>query len=530
MAQAGAPSFQLFLLGGFKLHAHDGLAIDRLWRHRKAKALLKLLALQPNRAAHREAVIEALWPDSNPGTGANNLHQTLFRIRRKVGDQTIVALRGDMVALSPDLWIDVEAFRAACIDPQAQADVARCERALSIYGGPLLPEDTYEDWTADPRDQLAALYRALLLHVAGLQASAGDFAGAERRLRDAIASDHLDEEANSRLMRLLDAAGELRRALAQYRSFQSALREELGVEPSEATTALAEKIRAEIASGAAEPPVTPLDVRYVRSRDGTSISYTAHAGSNGIPLVLLPVLPWGHLQVEWNIAKWRAWVTRFAPERAVIRYNLRGAGMSQLEVNDVSLDRQVEDLEAVVDALGLARFALFAAESAGPISIAYAVKHPERVSHLLFYYAWADGPRYAAGFEISGIRQMMQSDWDLYLGAMAYAANAPDEEVTPLMQDWASKSTSREMLLRYWDAITPVDVTPLLRSVRASSAVLSKRSIKGFNTEHHMRLALDLIREIPAGRVIEVDGEAYHFIAGDFEPLTSAIDDFLNRS
>ena len=107
-----------------------------------------------------------------------------------------------------------------------------------------------------------------------------------------------------------------------------------------------------------------------------------------------------HLDFEWGSPIWRHWCAALSLHHRLVRYDERGNGMSQRDVADVSFDTWVRDLETVVDAAGLDRFPLLGISRGGPIAIAYAVKHPERVTHLVLYGAFAAGReprRHAAG-------------------------------------------------------------------------------------------------------------------------------------
>lgn len=147
---------------------------------------------------------------------------------------------------------------------------------------------------------------------------------------------------------------------------------------------------AEPRAGAAVASATRLrqDIRYCISSDGVRLAY-ATVGS-GPPLV--KASNWlTHLDLEWSSPIWRHWWSALSLHHHVLRYDERGNGMSQRDVGDVGLDTWLQDLETVVDAAGFERFPLLGISRGGPIAIAYAVKHPERVTHLVLYGAFAAG-------------------------------------------------------------------------------------------------------------------------------------------
>jgi len=234
---------RMFLLGRFEVRAGDELVIDQAWHHRNAKALLKLLAVQRDRYLHREQVLDAFWASLNPSAAAANLRKILFDLRtefaaRRVTDP-VVTIADDMVVLSPDISLDIDEFRAC-------ARAARCapdkfelyEGAIACYGGDLLVEDRYEEWTEGPRQELRDLHNELLIELSQLYAAAGKLELAADRLQRLLQADPLDEEANRLMMRLYAESGSRQKAHRQYETFRDALRREIGADPSEETELL----------------------------------------------------------------------------------------------------------------------------------------------------------------------------------------------------------------------------------------------------------------------------------------------------
>ena len=133
-------------------------------------------------------------------------------------------------------------------------------------------------------------------------------------------------------------------------------------------------------------------IRFCRSYDGTRIAFavSGQGPSSVVPLVRAP--HWlSHLEYEWESPIWRGWTTELSRGRTLVRMDERGCGLADRGVDEISFEAFVRDLEAVVDAAGLERFALFGHSQGGPISIEYAVRHPERVSHLVLLGTYAHG-------------------------------------------------------------------------------------------------------------------------------------------
>ena len=142
------------LLGGFAAEAGGAPVPDSAWRLRKAKELVKLLALADGHRLHREQAMDALWPDRDPAAAANNLNQAVHAARKALGAEAIELQEG---LLRLEAEIDVEAFELAVADARRERTGAACERALSLYGGELLPENRYDDWAELERGRLASL-------------------------------------------------------------------------------------------------------------------------------------------------------------------------------------------------------------------------------------------------------------------------------------------------------------------------------------------------------------------------------------
>ena len=135
-------------------------------------------------------------------------------------------------------------------------------------------------------------------------------------------------------------------------------------------------------------PFSNQKIRFCESGDGTQIAY-ATIGA-GPPLVRAG--HWlTHLEHDWHSPVWRPLLDEFTKTFQVSRYDQRGNGLSDWAIRNTSLDAFVDDLEAVVDAAKLDRFTLYGTSQGAPIAVAYAVRHPERVSHLILHGGYVRG-------------------------------------------------------------------------------------------------------------------------------------------
>lgn len=211
-----ANNLTIKLLGGFTVEAGTRSISDSEWDLRKAKSLVKLLALHDRHQAHREQVMSLLWPDLDNASGSNNLHKAIHIARRTLEPElapkqasAYLHSRGDFLVLDPPgrLTIDVENFQAAAEAARAQRDPELFEEALSIYGGDLLPGDLYDDWCVAKREYLRGLRLELLIELAALHEGRGEVGSAIDALRELTAVDPAHEDATLRLMRLLVKSG-----------------------------------------------------------------------------------------------------------------------------------------------------------------------------------------------------------------------------------------------------------------------------------------------------------------------------------
>jgi len=129
-------------------------------------------------------------------------------------------------------------------------------------------------------------------------------------------------------------------------------------------------------------------VRFCTAPDGVRLAYAIHG--SGPPLVR--VATWlTHLEHDWESPVWRHWLEGLTQGRTLVRYDERGCGLSDRDPGELSVDAWVADLETVVDAARLERFALLGVSQGAAIALVYATRHPERVTHLVLYGGYARG-------------------------------------------------------------------------------------------------------------------------------------------
>jgi pimeloyl-ACP methyl ester carboxylesterase/DNA-binding CsgD family transcriptional regulator len=263
-------------------------------------------------------------------------------------------------------------------------------------------------------------------------------------------------------------------------------------------------------------------IRFCRSADGVRIAYAQHG--QGPPL--LKGAHWlTHLEFDWKSPVWRHWLEELGRDHTVYRYDDRGCGLSDHDTEDFSLESRVADLEAVVEASKLDRFALLGMSGSGAVTIAYSARHPERVTHLVVYGGYTRGA--AMRGDLQGLQEaevlnsLIRVGWGKPNPAFRRVfANLflPDgnEEQASWYEDLQRHTTSAETAVRLREARRTVDVADLAESVEVPTLVLHARNDAVVPFEEGRRVA-SLIRD---SRFVPLDSRN-HILLRD-EPAWTA--------
>ena len=219
-------------------------------------------------------------------------------------------------------------------------------------------------------------------------------------------------------------------------------------------------------------------VQFCRTADNVRLAY-ATVGEG--PVIVKTANWMNHLEFDWQSPVWRHLVEELARDHTLVRYDERGNGLSDWDVADISFDAFVRDLETVVDALGIPRFALFGISQGVPVSIAYAARHPDRVSRLILHagpakgFGRADDPEILQ--RIEAMKTLIADGWGRHNSPIRQFLTStflPDG--TPEQWAWFTElqrvSASPENAVRLLTAISDIDVSALLGQVRVPTLVL----------------------------------------------------------
>jgi pimeloyl-ACP methyl ester carboxylesterase/DNA-binding CsgD family transcriptional regulator len=259
-------------------------------------------------------------------------------------------------------------------------------------------------------------------------------------------------------------------------------------------------------------------IRFCTSADGTRIA-VASIGS-GPPLVRAS--HWlSHVERDAESPVWRPWLEELSRGRTYVRYDQRGCGLSDRAVERFSLDDWVSDLEAVVDSLELPRFALMGMSQGGAIALAYAAKHPERVSRLVFVGAYARGSLRrgggpAAALEAETLVNLIRVGWggDNPTFRRVFA-NRFLPSGTPEQHRWWAEleglTASAESSARTLEAFQTVDALAVAAKIAVPALVLHSRGDAAVPFEEGRLLAT----AIPGARFVPLESDNHVLLASE---------------
>jgi class 3 adenylate cyclase/pimeloyl-ACP methyl ester carboxylesterase len=272
------------------------------------------------------------------------------------------------------------------------------------------------------------------------------------------------------------------------------------------------------ATESAATPSPTQDVRYCRASDGVRIAYAAVG--TGPPLV--KTANWlNHLEYDWESPVWRHFLHRLARDHTLIRYDARGNGLSDWDVDHIDFNRWVDDLETVVEASGVDKFPLLGISQGCAVSVAYAVRHPDRVSHLVLYGGYALGWRRAARTaaerqEGAAMLTLMRLGWgkpNATFRQLYTSQFVPDgtKEQTDWFNELQRRTTSPECATRYLEVLGDIDVRDLIGKIAVPTLVMHARDDARVPFEAGRRLAAG----IPGARFVALEGRNHLFLEGE---------------
>jgi pimeloyl-ACP methyl ester carboxylesterase/DNA-binding winged helix-turn-helix (wHTH) protein len=289
------------------------------------------------------------------------------------------------------------------------------------------------------------------------------------------------------------------------------------LEPLRATTTLAPMDGA-TADRESLPTLPEQRIRFCRGHDGARIAYAV----SGRGPILLKTANWlTHLEHDWNSPVWRHWLSELSRDGTLVRYDARGSGLSDREVDDLSFESWVRDLEVVIDEIGVEKVPLLGVSQGCAVAVAFAVRHPERVSRLVLY----------GGFPLGRMRrartphEMAQAEMMIRVMPLGWGQDNPAfrqffatmflPEGTPEQMAWFSElqrvSATPETAVRLLSESGEIDVCELATRVTAPTLVLHANGDAVIPFEQGRLLA----GLIPGARLVPLEGRNHVLLASE---------------
>ncbi|QBR92420.1 alpha/beta fold hydrolase [Nocardioides euryhalodurans] len=247
-------------------------------------------------------------------------------------------------------------------------------------------------------------------------------------------------------------------------------------------------------------------VRFCRSSDGVNIAYAVHG--SGPPLVV-DACWMSHLDFDWDSPIWRHYLVELGRIATVIRFDERGHGLSDRDVDDLGLERRVDDLAAVVDDAGLDRFAVLAMAQGGPVTLHYMARNPGRVTRLVCASTYAGGSGHVTEDDLAleeAFEALIRAGWDRKDPAFRRVFTSmmiPDatEEQMRWLDELHNKAVTAPTAYAARRARRDADASDLMARVDVPTLVLHSRDERMNDFEQARRLA----RGIPGARLVALE-------------------------
>ena len=497
-------SLNISLLGELAVTTTDGAA--PMPASHKARAVLGYLVATA-RPIRRERLCELFW--DLPDDPRASLRWALSKLRRAVDGDGVIRIVADRerVAFTPvDAQIDLHFIRGRLIDEPPYIPIQELRAMAQQLERPLLEgleragNEDFQLWLASERQDA----HLLLLNVLRRLALHPDITKPEAIKWARLWKEHtpLEEEAARGLVHALAQSGRIDEARQCEADFITGAHDAGIAVSGSLMPDLTEPISG---NPSLERPVESAPRRMLRSQkigfckvsDGARIAY-ATVGE-GPPLV--KAANWlNHLELDWDSPIWAPTFSACAEGRTFVRYDERGNGLSDWEVDDISFEAFVNDLEAVVDTLGIERFPLLGISQGCAVSVEYAARHPERVSGLILIAGYPTGWRIGADKEEQTRREavltLTRHGWGTsnpayrHIFSQTFMPDAKPEELE-WFDEFQRQTTSPENAVRFQEAFGHIDVRDSLSKVQAPTIV--------FHARNDHRISMNQGRELAIG-------------------------------
>jgi DNA-binding SARP family transcriptional activator len=554
---APSPFAEVRLLGPVELGRQDGSSTAV--GSRLERTLLAALAVNAGLVVSTDALVEALWGSSPPASARHALHVHASSLRRRLGlrpSPLEARPSGYVLRLGPD-QLDTERFEAlaatgraelASDQPLRAAEIL--EAALTVWRGPALADVPWERVAETEVARLEESRRATEEDRLDAELAAGRSERAAAMAEALVAAEPLRERRWGQLMLALYRGGRQADALGRYVLVRDLLREQLGVDPGPALQELHRRVLTQDPELDAARPVpnvsavTETPVTQFARRGTCALAYQV-LGDGPADLVFIPGFT-GHLEVRWEDPGLSRLFRRLAASSRLVLLDKRGTGMSDRGGGYPPLPQHVDDVLAVMDAVGSRRAALFGVLDGAAIALLTAVAHPDRVAGVATYAAVA---------ALDATRSSLTGGQPLrYLSPPDHPAPGVTPEARATLETVVSRQLDADEVLPLWapsrvgDAAfsrwltrylrmgagvggaaeiarrwLELDLRATLPDVAAPTLVLHRRDDRAIDPDNARFLA----EQIPNARLALLPGEDTILWAGDVDAIAAEVQAWL---
>jgi class 3 adenylate cyclase/pimeloyl-ACP methyl ester carboxylesterase len=263
-------------------------------------------------------------------------------------------------------------------------------------------------------------------------------------------------------------------------------------------------------------------IQFCTTVDGVRIAYSL-VGKG--PVLVFPPAWVSHLQLQWEHPSAREYLEKGTRNHIFLLYDKHGCGLSERNRTEFTLESEVRPLEAVINHLKLKRFALFGHSCSGPVAIAYAVKYPRRVSHLILYDSYARGEAISTEEFRKSFSSLIRSAWGIGSKTLAdIFLPGVDASVLKWLARYQRESATAEMAAKLSDLTYNLNVVDLLPRIRVPTLVIHRKGCKVIP----FHLGREMASMIPNSRFIPLEGSIHIPYFGNTDALLRIVGEFLS--
>lgn len=447
---------------------------------KRARALLAYLALT-TRPHRRDRLCEVFWDVPDDPRGA--LRWALSKLRGVVNDNDADRLIADRERVALETaTVDIDVHQLTAELKQEGLPIERLQQIAEKLREPLLAgidlsdQALFQQWLIAEREDTRRLLIATLCLLGSHPENPPNTAIAATR--ELLELEPFDTDAATRLITQLEQLGETKQLETVSR--------ELTIRFHNASIQWSAAKRADTSviidydgdTAENRQLLARQKIQFCTAVDDVRIAY-ASVGQ-GTPII--KAANWlSHLELDWDAPIWSPLFRELARDHYVVRYDERGNGLSDWDVDELSQDAFVADLETVVEATGLERFALLGISQGAAVSIEYAARHPERVSHLILFGGYAAGWRVGATPAIikerEAVMTLTSSGWGQdnpayrQIFSSTFLPSATAEELN-WFNEFQRRTASPENAVRFLSAFGDIDVRDRLAAVSVPTLVI----------------------------------------------------------